>query len=590
METDRTPDVDLVDASLLIEHAPDGMAVVDGGGRLLLVNSKLEKLFGYDRSELIGHHVEILVPEEFRSVHQGHRSGFTKQPSARSMGSGLDLFGRRADGTEFPVEIALSPVATRHGPGVVATIRDVTDRVKAQAHANAVLHTIDATHDAVFMFSPDSLLFTYVNRGAVGLLEYEPDELLTMTTTDILPDFDEPSFRALLKPVLQASAESHTLTTTYRRKSGSEVPVDVVIEFPPPASPGDRRLVVAVARDITARLAVEEARDRSTRWLAVLAEVRAGLVNELPVDEALGLICSKAAQLLDAESISILTLDSLDENTSDRLEHAFAGEMVVDEAGGEILVPIVSDTKTKAVLAVTLRPQGPLASEDVDGLTSFAAEAGSALTLSAARASRMQLRVLEDRERLARDLHDLVIQRIFAAGLRLQSVQSLVAQPEIAERIAESVGQLDDTITELRNAIFRLNNPEVVEVGRRLKAIVEEANDQLGFRLDFSPRGDIESLPDEVVEQLLAAVTEALTNMTRHAQAVKGRVRLDVHDASVVMTVSDDGVGFDKSSAAQGNGLANLEARAASLGGSVEIETGLDQGTTITWRVPLPAS
>jgi PAS domain S-box-containing protein len=127
---------------LAVEAAPNGMILVDNEGRIALINSQAEKLFGYSRDELIGQKVEMLVPERFRALHASHRANYLAQPAVRLMGAGRDLFARRKDGTEVPVEIGLSPITTTQGAMILSAIVDITDRKRAQESQQLVIREL----------------------------------------------------------------------------------------------------------------------------------------------------------------------------------------------------------------------------------------------------------------------------------------------------------------------------------------------------------------------------------------------------------------------------------------------------------------
>ncbi len=195
--------------------------------------------------------------------------------------------------------------------------------------------------------------------------------------------------------------------------------------------------------------------------------------------------------------------------------------------------------------------------------------------------------VLEDRERIARELHDKVIQRLFTAGMTLQTTLPLVTRGDVADRIGNAVDELDTTIHDLRNAIFALEASSRRGVRVDIFACTDEARHALGFSPELRIDGPIDLVvPDETAEHLLAALQEALSNVARHADASNVQVVVE-SGSDILLRVVDDGVGLPERVDA-GRGLRNMERRAEGLGGSFVAQRGPEGGTIVEWRVPLP--
>jgi two-component system sensor histidine kinase DevS len=327
-----------------LDAAPDGIVVVDEEGKIAAVNRMVEELFGYDHDELVGMSVDLLLPEDTRGAHAGHRAEYATHPRTRSMGSGLDLRARRRSGEEFPVEISLSPLPT-----------------------------------------------------------------------------------------------------------------------------DGRLLVVAIIRDVSERRSADE-------------ELRR--VHE-------------------------------------------------------------------------------------------------------------ELALVDDRERIARDLHDTVIQRLFAVGLSLQGALTRAASDPVAERIQLAVDEIDVTIRDIRSSIFALHSRRHTGESARdeITAIARDAARVLGFEPSVGFEGPIDTvLTTEIREHMLATLREALSNVTKHAHASHVSIEVVVDGNELFLRVRDDGAGIANIEAEAGNGLPNMRERAASFGGKCEITTPAGGGTQIDWRVSVGAN
>jgi signal transduction histidine kinase len=385
---------------------------------------------------------------------------------------------------------------------------------------------------------------------------------------------------------------------------------------------------IAVALAAAAGVAVENARlyaiaHRRERWLAATAEITTLLLGEVQRTAALRLVARRAREvagaqlalvLLQDEAAGLLTVEVADGEPAEDLggavlalaetsfAEAFAARGILQLAdlgkaaawpvpvttGPAVVAPLATADTLPGVLVVAQPPgeQWP-SGEDLPMLTTFAGQAALALERARAQEERELLVVLEDRERIARDLHDVVIQRLFATGLQLQTAAQLASRPDLGNRINAAVDDLDTTIRDIRSAIFELRTPVSAALRTELRQLVDEAAESLGFRPRLDVLGPVDSaVPDELRPDLLAVVREALSNVVRHARAGAMEVRVAVAGGRLAVRVADDGVGMDSVTAERG-GLANMRQRAGRHGGAFAVTPGQPAGTVVEWSVPV---
>jgi len=269
----------------LLETLPDAIVAVDRDGTIVLVNSQAQELFGYDRDELVGQKVELLVPESYRGQHHHHRETFAETPKTRRMGADLDLYGRRRNGSEFPVEISLSPVSTEKGIFVLSAIRDISDRKRIAEElrrANEELHRrtaeqlgeyrsklasiIDSSEDAILSKDLNGIITSW-NRGAEHIYGYTPEEVVGKHISLLTPSDRPDEISDILQRIARGeSLEHYESVRVTKDKRHLNVSISV---SPLRSATGDIVGASAIVRDVTAQKKAESQLRQSQKMEAI---------------------------------------------------------------------------------------------------------------------------------------------------------------------------------------------------------------------------------------------------------------------------------------------------------------------------------
>jgi two-component system, NarL family, sensor histidine kinase DevS len=463
--------------------------------------------------------------------------------------------------------------------------------------------------------------------GILGLLIRE-SEVLRLTDLNRHPDSagfppGHPPMRSFLgAPVRIRGQVFGNLYLT--DKQGAE-------EFEPDDEAVLRTLAAAAGVAIDNARLYDDARRRH-RWLAASADLTRSLLSGTDPAQVLHTLSETVREMADADLVTLaVPLHNTDDLvveaaagphaqavrglalggttlaakvfqtgesiTSDNLSadpRTDGGSASVVDLGPGFFLPLGAGTEVRGVLHVArTRDAQPFTDAVLEMIAGFAGQAALALQIAEHRRAAEQLLVLNDRDRIARDLHDLAIQRLFASGLSLQAVLGhLPDRPETAERIQRVVDDLDETIKTIRTTIYSLHQRDHVSARQglraRLLAETDKATDALGFAPSLRMTGLLDTLvPDELAEHLLAVLREALSNAARHAQATTVEVAAAVSRNRLLLRVTDNGRGVDPE-ATRHSGLANLRTRAEDLSGTFTLAPHEPAGTVLEWAVPLP--
>jgi signal transduction histidine kinase len=393
--------------------------------------------------------------------------------------------------------------------------------------------------------------------------------------------------------------------------------------------------ILVTALSAAAGVAIENARlydeaHRQQQWLAASSEVTRRLLGGAEVGDVLSFVTQQtlemtAADLVvlalpDADRLELTISHAAGEGAQSAVglrlpaESSISGKVLATgqpvtvedfrhdprvsaaardnlELGPAILLPLGEAGNVRGVLTVGRVPGSmPLTLAATELVMTFAAQAGIALELAERRQDAERLSVFEDRDRIARDLHDQVIQSLYASGMKLQGTIPLITRPVVAERVNSVVDDLDQTITDIRSAIFSLQARGRDLPGLRTKVmeVVDQMSGAHGMTSSLQLDDQLEhEVPGEIGEHMLYALREALSNAARHGQATHVDVCVTV-GSELSLLVHDNGIGIQDTS--HRSGLANLARRAERYGGTLTVGLASSGGTELRWRVPLPTA
>ncbi len=476
-----------------------------------------------------------------------------------------------------------------------------------------------ASPDAVLVIGASGAIET-ASPAVQSLFGYHPDELIGQRVEALVPDdlralHERHQARYRTRPTARAMGSG--LALFGQRRDGSTFPVDVSLA---PLPIDGEQLVAAYVRDATERR-------RDEALLRYVNDISRELLAGVPTDEILALTAAGARKLVGGatswivvpEGADHLTVAAADGPGSEALigarvdahasisaraittgEPIHIADMITEpgvlpeaealKLGPGVYVPLHADgTAIGALVVARSAGSDPIAIAEINALTTFASGAAIVLSLGQTRQQVERLQIIADHERIARDLHDSVIQRLFALGMSLQAACSL-ADPAVGERINDAVDGIDDVIRDIRETIFELGRHATgaPDIRQQLRQVAAESASQLGFQPRVAFRGPVETAVDaQHLDDLLAVAREALSNAARHAQSHAVEVVLMASEGAITLTVADDGIGLPDSPPA-GHGLANMEARAARFGGQFTTRARQPNGTVVEWRVPIP--
>ncbi|MFV1858450.1 MAG: PAS domain S-box protein [Anaerolineales bacterium] len=611
-------------AQEFIDSAPDAIIIVDGQGKIVLANEMTGQMFGHEASEMVGEPVERLIPERFHQVHSEHRQGFFTAPRVRPMGASINLRARRNDGSEFPVEISLSPMETEAGEMVMCIVRDVSNRRLTESALEAseerFRKIFEHSNDAIYLVDPENDTIKDTNPTACRMLGYSRREMLSLDVSDIHPD-EMPQLRAFANMVFM-NGGGWTNELTCRTKGGTFLPAEIsasVVEI------DGQDYMIAMVRDTTERKIAEKRIQQGAARVDSLARIAARLNVHLTLEGVLKAVCEETVKALEVPAAAVLLFDAeagtlapaavlglpgdytreympLERSIYDRYVEQQGSTFEILDLQQEDGLPnqrLFQRVGARTVIVASMLREGELtgtlnvyslhqvrsfSNDEKALLQGLADQAALAIENARLRDQAQRGAIVEERTRLARDLHDSVAQALYGVTLSAEAGARMLSSNELdsaGRQLLKIRTAAEEALREMRLLIYELRPPDLASLGlvAALQARLENVERRSGVKADFKVEGNPQ-IDQETEEALYRIVREALNNALKHAQATTVSVTLKDEQGMILLDVEDDGVGFDPKSTG-GLGLNGMRERVERLRGDFSVHSNGGVGTRV---------
>ena len=579
----------------LYEFAPIGYLTLSPDDVINEINLTGAALLGMERSKLISRRfMTFVVPED---QDRWHRT-FIRTAQQGTQQS-CDLMLQRGDGSRLHVQLdSIHLFKEGKEPAVRLTLADITRYDLAQATERRLNNLLDNMLDMIFIFEPDTLRFVYVNKGASNGTGYNRKELLEMTPLDLLPQIPEVECRSFIAPLAGGKRKRRRFETTARRSDGRDIPVETQLQFI--RQNDDPGLYVAIVRDITERrFAEKELRgQKNLMWQVIDTDP-----NMIFVKDEKGRFLLANQAIADYYGVAIPDMigkrnDELNHNPREVKRFLEADREVIENRHEVVLTELLLKNGIQHWVHTVKRPlQQDDGSVNVLGIAVDITNlklAENRLAESYRELQRLSLHLenvrAEERAMIARNLHDEMGATLAALKMRIAWLASRLPATEpllldeadhISELITAGIKTMRRVVSDLRPNLL-----DDVGLAAAVKDYVKRFRHDSGIECKLVlPQADV-TLDENQSVTVFRIIQEALSNVSKHAQASRVDIRLFQRDDSLSLEIKDNGIGFDPDRRGQTFGLLGIKERAMMVGGTAMVSSAPGEGTVVTVTIP----